>query len=164
LYGKGNIPMRFTFSIIAIGKKNDTLDKEVLRYQELIGPFATITPVLLKPPGGALGADEKDLIVREGELLQSKWPPGALTVALSEEGTSRTSKEFSRWLFSHLQTNRRIVFTIGGAYGLSPDVKRQCKEVVSLSPMTLPHKLCMLVLIEQIYRAFTILHHHPYHK
>jgi 23S rRNA (pseudouridine1915-N3)-methyltransferase len=155
--------MKFAITIVSIGKKNDLLDKEVLRYMKLLSPFASMNSLLIKPLSASEN-QERDLQIREGKLLQSKWPPESYPVALSEEGKPMTSIGFSRWLYSHLQSNRKMTFTIGGAYGLSLDVKRQCKEVVSLSSLTLPHKLCMVVLIEQIYRAFTILHHHPYHK
>ncbi|HAJ79150.1 MAG TPA: hypothetical protein DCO75_05205, partial [Fibrobacteres bacterium] len=82
----------------------------------------------------------------------------------SEEGKLMESLRFATWIESFLTSHRSPVFNIGGAFGLSSNIKKECKEIISLSPLTLPHKLCMLVLIEQIYRAFTILHNHPYHK
>jgi 23S rRNA (pseudouridine1915-N3)-methyltransferase len=150
-------------TIVSLGKKNDVLDEEVARYRRLIGPYASLSVVLVKPPGFSEMRHE-DALVKEGKLLQSKWPEPSFPVALSEEGRSMTSVVFSRWLSSLLQSQRHIVFTIGGAFGLSPLIKGQCRDVLSLSAMTLPHKLCALVLVEQLYRAFTILHHHPYHK
>jgi 23S rRNA (pseudouridine1915-N3)-methyltransferase len=155
--------MQFAITIVAIGKRSDVLDEEITRYQRLLRPYAALSMVLLKPPCASempLG----DMLLREGSLLQTKWPPQAYPVALSEEGRLMTSAVFSQWLSSQLQKKKRIVFTIGGAYGLSPQLKKECRDVLSLSPMTLPHRLCMVVLVEQIYRAFTILHHHPYHK
>jgi 23S rRNA (pseudouridine1915-N3)-methyltransferase len=146
-----------------MGRKNDVLDEEVARYQRLLRPYASLSMIILKPPY-ASEMPIKEMLAKEGKLLQSKWPTMAYSVALSEEGRSMTSVGFSQWLSGKLSKNRHIVFTIGGAYGLSPQLKEQCKELLSLSPMTLPHKLCMVVLTEQIYRAFTILHHHPYHK
>jgi 23S rRNA (pseudouridine1915-N3)-methyltransferase len=119
--------------------------------------------VLIKPPA-ASDMRAEDLVLREGKLLQSKWPPASYPVALSEEGKTMDSAVFSRWISSHVQSHRRLCFTIGGAHGLSPALKKECRDVLSLSPMTLPHKLCAVVLAEQLYRAFTILHHHPYHK
>jgi 23S rRNA (pseudouridine1915-N3)-methyltransferase len=155
--------MQFAITIISMGRRNDALDGEALRYQQLLRPYASLSTVLVKP-SGASEMKVEDMLLREGKLLQSKWPPGSFPVALSEEGRSMTSVGFSQWLYSHLQSYRHVSFTIGSAFGLSPLLKRQCRDVLSLSPLTLPHKLCMVVLIEQVYRAFTILHHHPYHK
>jgi len=155
--------MQFPVTIVSIGRKNDILDEEIARYHRLLRPYASFSMVLLKPPC-APEMPIKEMLVKEGKLLQAKWPAVAYPVALSEEGRSMSSVGFSQWFSGKLQKSRHIVFTIGGAYGLSPQLKEQCEEIVSLSPMTLPHKLCMVVLTEQIYRAFTILHHHPYHK
>ena len=155
--------MQCAITIVAIGKKNEVLDEEITRYQRLLRPYAALSVVLLKSPCASempLG----DMLLREGNLLQTKWTPQAFPVALSEEGRLMTSAGFSQWLSTQFQKNKHIVFTIGGAYGLSPQLKKKCRDVVCLSPMTLPHRLCMVVLVEQVYRAFTILHHHPYHK
>jgi 23S rRNA (pseudouridine1915-N3)-methyltransferase len=155
--------MHYTITVVSLGKKNEPLDVELARYQRLLRPYATLSLVLIKPPV-ASEMPLCDMLGREGNLLRSKWPSAAYPVALSEEGRSMTSAVFSQWLSSILQKNRHIVFTIGGAYGLSRELKKESRDILSLSPMTLPHRLCMVVLAEQIYRAFTILHHHPYHK
>ena len=155
--------MQFTITVVSLGKKNEALDEEVARYQRLIRPYAAFSFLVMKPPVTSempIG----EMILREGKLLRSKWPSGAYPVALSEEGGAMTSADFSQWLSSRLRNRRHLVFTIGGAYGLSPDLKRECRDVLSLSPLTFPHRLCMVILAEQLYRAFTILHHHPYHK
>jgi 23S rRNA (pseudouridine1915-N3)-methyltransferase len=157
--------MPSSITIVAVGRKNGVLDEEVDRYVKLLRPFAHISITLIKP----LQLPENqhaERIERESAALQAKWPPkdrGA-PVALSEEGRLRTSREFSEWLDVRLRRDKSIAFIIGGAYGLSAQLKKRCAEIISLSPMTLPHKLCVVVLIEQIYRAFTILHNHPYHK
>lgn len=153
----------FIIHVVAVGKKNSVLDEEVDRYIKLLGPFATVNIVFVKPLQMQENTD-REKIAREGALLQTKWPPGSYAVALTEEGRTMTSLGFSQWLGALREREKRLTFTIGGAYGLSSGIKQQCRETIRLSSMTLPHKLCMVVLIEQIYRAFTILHHHPYHK
>jgi 23S rRNA (pseudouridine1915-N3)-methyltransferase len=155
--------MQFTITVISLGKKSEVIDEEIARYQRLISPYAALGLVLLKPPPPS-ETPVGEMILREGKLLRSKWPEAAYPVALSDEGKTMTSVCFSQWLSSRLQKNRHMVFTIGGAFGLSPDVKKECRDVLSLSPMTFPHRLCMVILVEQLYRAFTILRHHPYHK
>jgi 23S rRNA (pseudouridine1915-N3)-methyltransferase len=153
--------MPFTLTIVAAGKKNADLDEEVQRYVSLMRPWASVSIVTVRSPEGDATQSEKR--AREAKLLQAKWPDGSYPIALSEEGRLMSSAHFSQWL-EGLRPRRSVTFTIGGAYGLSPQLKEQCKEIISLSPLTLPHKLCMVVLVEQIYRAFTIFYHHPYHK
>jgi 23S rRNA (pseudouridine1915-N3)-methyltransferase len=155
--------MSFSITILAVGKKYAPLDEEAERYALLIRPHALVGMTVIKSPS-PLESSAKEKLAQEGKALRSKWPAGAYPIALSEEGALMRSVRFSEWLNNLLQRHRKLVFTIGGAYGLSPALKGECREVISLSPLTLPHKLCMVVLIEQIYRAFTILHHHPYHK
>ncbi len=155
--------MPLSITIVALGKKNAMLDEETGRYAGLLRPYCSIRIVMAKPPA-ASDAPRQERREREGKLLQSKWPAGSYPVALSEEGRLMNSLQFSQWLDGLRMRHYRPVFTIGGAYGLPPFLKRACKEVISLSPLTLPHKLCMVVLVEQLYRAFTILHHHPYSK
>jgi 23S rRNA (pseudouridine1915-N3)-methyltransferase len=156
--------MPSSITIVAVGRKNGALDEEVDRYVKLLLPFARVSITLIKP----LQLPENqhaERIERESAALRAKWPRDrGAPIALSEEGRLRTSREFSEWLDVRLRRDKSIAFTIGGAYGLSVDLKKRCAETISLSPMTLPHKLCVVVLIEQIYRAFTILHNHPYHK
>lgn len=153
--------MAFSLTIVSMGKKTGDFDHEVERYLRLTKPYASVRIVTVKPPDAEIAVEQRR--AQEAKLLQAKWPAGAYPIALSEEGRQRTSVEFSQWM-DGLRPRGQVALTIGGAYGLSPGIKNQCKEVISLSPLTLPHKLCMLVLVEQIYRAFTIFYHHPYHK
>jgi 23S rRNA (pseudouridine1915-N3)-methyltransferase len=153
----------FSITIVAMGKKHAALDEEAQRYALLMRPYASARILTIKSPAPA-EAPLKDALDKEGKALLSQWPAAAYPIALSEEGKAMKSVQFSQWLHGLIERQRGLVFTIGGAYGLSPAVKNKCKEVISLSPLTLPHKLCLAVLLEQLYRAFTILHHHPYHK
>jgi 23S rRNA (pseudouridine1915-N3)-methyltransferase len=81
-------------------------------------------------------------------------------VVLDEKGKQLDSMGFS----SLLKSKSRINFFIGGAYGFGDKIKQKANVVVSLSRLTMPHKLAYVVLLEQIYRGFTIISHHPYHK
>jgi 23S rRNA (pseudouridine1915-N3)-methyltransferase len=83
------------------------------------------------------------------------------TFACSEEGTCTTSAKFARRLGA---INRNMVFIIGGPTGLSREVKNASDEVFSLSPMTFTHEMARILLLEQIYRAGSILHNRSYHK
>jgi 23S rRNA (pseudouridine1915-N3)-methyltransferase len=87
-----------------------------------------------------------------------------LVVALDERGKTYRSEEWARWLGRALEEREALVFLLGGAYGLADSVLKQAEKRLSLSPFTFGHELALLVLMEQLYRAFTILSGEPYHK
>lgn len=118
--------------------------------------------IALKPAprnGGARRAIET-----EGERIFAALPGNCATIALDEHGASLTTKGLARRLAHWRQSGRNIAFLIGGADGLAESVKKSSDAVWSLSPMTLPHGLARVVLAEQLYRASSILHNHPYHR
>jgi 23S rRNA (pseudouridine1915-N3)-methyltransferase len=85
-------------------------------------------------------------------------------VALDERGRAATSEELARRLGGWLRDGRDVVLVVGGSDGLGQAVRERADEALSLSRMTLAHRLARLVLLEQLYRAFTILRGEPYHK
>lgn len=86
-------------------------------------------------------------------------------IALDEKGLSPTSEEFSKLLENfQAQGEKAINFVIGGADGLSDDIFAQATKRLSFGAMTLPHQLARILLVEQIYRAMTLLSGHPYHR
>ena len=85
-------------------------------------------------------------------------------VALCIEGTQKTSEEFAELIDKTAQTDSKITFVIGGSDGLSEDVKKLACQRISFSRMTFPHQLMRVILLEQIYRAFTIINNIRYHK
>jgi 23S rRNA (pseudouridine1915-N3)-methyltransferase len=104
-------------------------------------------------------------IEREAELLLGAVPDAALVVALDEIGRTPTSVAFAKLIDRWRQDRvRDVAFLIGGADGLGETVRRRAALVMALSAMTLPHLLVRPVLAEQLYRAYTILTGHPYHK
>lgn len=95
---------------------------------------------------------------REAERLRAAIPKGARLIALDERGRDFTTAQFAT-LLAH-----ETAFVIGGADGLDPALKKDAAVLVRLSALTLPHALAQLVLVEQIYRAATLLTGHPYHR
>src|SRR5262249_36318443 len=86
-------------------------------------------------------------------------------VVLDPAGRQLTSAEFAAWIERVQNTAvREVVFLIGGAEGVSPSTRGQAHLLLALSRMTLPHELARVILTEQIYRAFAVLHRHPYAK
>jgi 23S rRNA (pseudouridine1915-N3)-methyltransferase len=102
--------------------------------------------------------------VDEGERLLKAIPKNAYVVALDERGEAWTSRELAERLEQWLGNYSDVALLIGGADGLSDEVRQDADKQWSLAPLTLPHALVRVVLAEQIYRAWTLLQGHPYHR
>lgn len=101
----------------------------------------------------------------EAAGLLAAVPAGAVLVALDERGPSMASRPFAEWLGKlRDQSTPAVVFALGGPDGLDESVRQRANRLLSLGPMTLPHELARLVLLEQLYRAATILAGAPYHR
>jgi len=100
----------------------------------------------------------------EAEALRAASQTGALRVALTRSGRQLDSEELAHMLEGWQRDARDVVFMIGGAHGISTNLLAEVDSRLSLSTMTLPHELARLVLLEQLYRACTILRGEPYHK
>ena len=101
---------------------------------------------------------------READQVLERLQPGDVLVLLDERGREMTSREFSQWIEQKmLTTSRRLVLLIGGPYGFSPRIYEAASQKISLSKMTFSHQMVRLFLVEQLYRAFTILRGEPYH-
>lgn len=101
---------------------------------------------------------------REAEKLRARMPEGSLVIALDESGEVRDSRAFAAALAGWQETGRPLTFLIGGAEGLDPALRAAADVRLSLSAMTWPHMLVRAMLAEQLYRAFSILRGHPYHR
>ena len=111
------------------------------------------------------GSPIAQVIAKEAELFKKKLPARATVIALHESGKSYSSREFSDWFGKTLgSADGPLAFVIGGAYGLSEDLIRGAKTVVSLSKMTFTHEFARLILLEQLYRAAQIARGTDYHK
>jgi 23S rRNA (pseudouridine1915-N3)-methyltransferase len=100
----------------------------------------------------------------EGKRILAALRGETYFVMLDERGKERTSLGLSTWLGERLRDGRDLAFAIGGPDGFSPDVRARAQETWSLSKLTLPHALVRVLLIEQLYRAVTLLDGHPYHR
>jgi len=101
---------------------------------------------------------------KEGERLAERIPDGAQTIACEQGGRTFDSAQFAELLKSAREDDRDIAFLIGGAFGLTANVSSRATFKLALAPWTLPHEIARLVLVEQIYRAGTIVRGEPYHK
>ena len=100
----------------------------------------------------------------EGQNILVAIETSDYVVLLDEHGKEYKSIEFASLIDKKMQTvAKRLVFVVGGPYGFSEDVYKRANEKISLSKMTFPHDLIRLIFVEQLYRAFSILNHEPYH-
>ena len=109
-------------------------------------------------------AEIKNVIEKEGNRIAARIPKGSCVIPLCIEGREYSSPEFSAELERASMNYSSVTFVIGGSFGLSQEVKALGKIKLSFGKMTLPHQLARMVLLEQIYRAFSISNHSKYHK
>lgn len=151
--------MKLTF--LSVGKDRSGLFAPgVAEYAQRLGHVAKVALVELHE-SRASGVKAKE---EEGAALLAKLSPRDVLVALDERGKALSSVDFAKWLGKQVDQGRDVAFAVGGDEGLSDAVRAKAGLVLSLSAMTLPHRLARLVLLEQVYRAFTILRGEPYHK
>ena len=109
-------------------------------------------------------ADIKRLLAQEGERMLEALPKNVLVVALDVSGHRWDTEEVAQQLDAWMYEGRDIALLLGGPEGLAPACRQQAERSWSLSPLTFPHPLVRIIVAEQLYRATTILKHHPYHK
>jgi len=110
---------------------------------------------------------EKNIILKkelEAKKILSSINKNSFVIALDENGQSYNSCTFSTFLEQTMMHHSEIIFLIGGADGLSKDILKKCSKVISLSNLTFPHQLVKVLIIEQIYRGFSIINNLPYHR
>ena len=140
-------------------------------YEEYARRFPRDLPLMLheiKPEPRGSGPASEALTARmtkaEAARIQAAVPDGAVVVALDERGRTLSTHELAQRLAGWMQTGRDVAFVIGGADGLDPQIKQSAQLMLALSAMTLPHQLARILLAEQLYRANSLLHNHPYHR
>ncbi len=117
-------------------------------------------------PAGKRGknADIARLTRQEGNKMSALIPKGARVIALEVGGRAWSTEQLSTRLDSWMGEGRDVALLVGGPEGLEPGLSASADERWSLSPLTLPHPLVRIVLAEQLYRAWSILKGHPYHR
>ncbi len=151
--------MKLTF--LSVGKDRSGLfSPGVDEYVKRLSHTAKVS-VLELPESRASGEKAKE---DEGEALLAKLSSRDVLVALDERGKALSSVDFAKWLGRQQDGGKDVAFVIGGDEGLSEAVRKKAGLVLSLSAMTLPHRLARLMLVEQVYRGFSILRGEPYHK
>ena len=104
------------------------------------------------------------IIQTEGQAILAKIPKHAFVIALDEAGQSWSTQKLANQLNTWLQAGQDIALLVGGPEGLSDQCKAQAKQHWSLSPLTLPHPMVRVLIAEALYRAWSLLNNHPYHR
>jgi 23S rRNA (pseudouridine1915-N3)-methyltransferase len=141
--------------LIWVGKTKEQFVIEGIRkYLRLLKPYADVSVKEIKEEKVK---DIPRMLEREGERILKPRTPYLL---LDERGRMLTSTQFAEFIFSHGQ---EINFVVGGAYGVSEEVKKAAQGAIALSKMTFTHDMARIFLLEQIYRSFTIVNKRGYH-
>ena len=152
-------------SILSVGHKMPAWIQDGFQeYARRMPPEIRVDLVELKPEERGPGRAAAKAVDDEGARILAAVPEGASLLALDERGKALSTRGLSVMLAEWMRDGSHPVFAIGGADGLSPQVKERAQKLVSLSALTLPHGLVRVILAEQIYRAWTILARHPYHR
>lgn len=148
-------------TIIAIGKKHDTYVKDAIeRYERRLKKPFDIRWFIL--PHSAYEADRAR--EEESEKILSKILPEDILVVLDERGHLLDSPDLSSMLSDFLDKSLEVKIVIGGAYGVSDQLRKRATFVWALSPLVFPHQLVRLILVEQLYRSYTLYKGQPYHN
>jgi len=149
----------------SIGKPHDKeLKPAIDQFTQRCNNYFQVEWNIIATPKNAGQLSEGELKKKEGETVLQLLDKSDYLVALDERGQQLSSEGLATFINTRTSASvRRLVFLIGGAYGIDESVLRVAKHKWSLSQLTFPHQLVRLVLAEQLYRAFTILRNEKYH-
>ena len=155
--------------IIGVGKlKEKYLVQAMQEYLKRLQAYAKVEVIELadeKAPENLSETQMMQIKDKEGERILAKIKDQEYVIALAIEGKNPSSEAFAQKIENlGIQGKSQLVFVIGGSLGLSPSVMQRINAQISFGKMTFPHQLMRVMLTEQIYRAFRIIHNQPYHK
>jgi len=144
-----------------IGKTKEGFIRDgIEKYARLAGHYL---PVDIREIKGATAKDPDAAKEEEAESVLGRLSPGDIVVLLDEHGKNPVSVDFAAEMGRLIEQGRRTVFVIGGPFGLSDKLRRRADYLLSLSRLTFTHEMARLILLEQVYRAMTILKGKTYH-
>jgi len=151
--------------VVAVGHRMPTWVKSGFdEYARRIPRRPGLELIEVKPEPRVAGLNRDRAIALEETRIEAQMPVSCYRVILDERGVQATSAELSQKLTGWLGASRDIALVIGGADGLSERFRKSADLLLALSRLTLPHGLARVLLAEQLYRAISIMHNHPYHR
>lgn len=118
----------------------------------------------IKPEPRGMGKSAAVMMALEASRIEARLPAGCRRVALDERGDAPTTRQLAERLAKWMAGGDDVAFIIGGPDGLDPSIRKSAHETMRLSSLTLPHALVRVILAEALYRAASVLNHHPYHR
>lgn len=158
--------MLVKIKLIAVGKtKEDWIKEGIKHYQKLLKKYADLEIIEIKEEKITKSKDDKTILDSEGERISKYLKKDALWIVLDAGGDEFTSEEFAELFEKSLNCgHNHFIFILGGALGVSEKILGICPVKLSLSQMTFTHEISRIIILEQIYRAFSILTGTKYHK
>lgn len=151
--------------LIAVGQRMpDWVEQGFREYARRMPPDCPLQLHEISAGKRGKGADLKRLCEQEGERVLAAIPKGAWVIALEVGGRSWSTEALASRLDGWRQQGCDVALLVGGPEGLAEACRQRADQLWSLSPLTLPHPLVRVVVAEQLYRAWTILSNHPYHR
>ena len=151
--------------ILAVGNKMPSWITEGFNeYAKRMPREAKIELIEIKPEPRTSGKTAAQIMEAEAQRIRAALPASARCIALDEHGATPTTKQLTQQMQDWMQQGRDVAFVIGGADGLHESVKQQAQQLMAVSAFTLPHGMVRVLLAEQLYRAHSLLHNHPYHR
>lgn len=154
-----------TIKLLAIGKTDSSqLSALTKEYENRLKHYVKFELEIIPDIKNTKNLSETQQKEKEGEAILKKLNPTDVLILLDENGKQYTSIDFSKFLQKQMNAGyKQLVLVIGGPYGFSDAIYKQARGKLSLSKMTFSHQMIRLFIVEQIYRAFTILKNEPYH-
>ncbi len=152
-------------TLLVVGKTNQAwLEEAIAEYVKRLKRYISFEMKVIPDVKNAKSLSEDQLKSKEGELLLASLSEGEELFLFDERGATFSSQEFSVFLEKKMLSSlKSLVFVVGGAYGFSQEVYGRAAGTISLSRMTFSHQMVRVLIVEQLYRAFTILKGEPYH-
>src|SRR5574340_1797063 len=151
--------------IVSVGHKMpDWITPGFNEYAKRLPREAKIELVEIKPEPRTTGKTTAQIMEAEAQRILAALPQGCLRIALDERGAQPTTKQLAAQMRDWMGEGHDVAFIIGGADGLHDTVKQAAQQLLALSALTLPHAFVRVLLAEQLYRAHSLMHNHPYHR
>jgi len=150
-------------TLLTVGKAKEASYRDAAQnYIKRLKHYATFDEIEVREERNG---QTPDIVQKEGDRLLKALRPNTFVIALDPVGKSCNSETLAKCLADlSIHRQSRLIFMIGGPFGLAPNVLSRADWRLSLSPMTFPHELARVILLEQLYRAFTIIRGEKYHK
>ncbi len=155
-----------TIKLIVVGKTDEKyLQEGIAQYEQRLKHYTRFELTVIPALKETKNMTPIEIKEREGQQILKQLEKVDRTVLLDEHGNRHTSVGFATYMQKQMNAGvRSLAFVVGGAYGFSPAVYAAAADKISLSDMTFNHQMIRLFFVEQLYRAFTILNHEPYHN